>query len=151
MIRRRNDWTLAQVSAMTGLAVSTLSKVENNQMSLTYDKLLQLAQGMKVDIAELFGTRAPAGSAGRGRRAVSRQGEGRAIQTRTYDDKEGVKRYITEVIASDVQFIGSGDKREGGERGGGDGGGGRNDGPPPGNDDMGFAGGSGGPDDDIPF
>jgi transcriptional regulator with XRE-family HTH domain len=84
-LRRRNDWTLAQVSAMTGLAVSTLSKVENNQMSLTYDKLLQLAQGMKVDIAELFGTRAPAGSAGRGRRAVSRQGEGRAIQTRTYD------------------------------------------------------------------
>jgi single-strand DNA-binding protein len=32
--------------------------------------------------------------------------EGR-IQTRTYDDKEGNKRYITEVIAQRVQFLGS--------------------------------------------
>ncbi len=53
-IRSRNHWTLAEVSAMTGLAVSTLSKVENNQMQLTYDRLIQLAQGIGVDIAELF-------------------------------------------------------------------------------------------------
>ena len=79
--------------------------------------------------------------------------EGR-IQTRTYDDKEGVKRYITEVIASDVQFIGGGK----GEGGGGGGGrrGGADDGPPP-NDDTGYGGGGSGahsgpgPDDDIPF
>ncbi len=53
-IRSRNHWTLAEVSAMTGLAVSTLSKVENNQMQLTYDRLIQLAQGIGVDIAELL-------------------------------------------------------------------------------------------------
>ena len=57
-IRTRNHWTLSQVSAMTGLAISTLSKVENNQMSLTYDRIVQLAEGLKVDIVELFGTRA---------------------------------------------------------------------------------------------
>lgn len=28
------------------------------------------------------------------------------IQTRSYDDKDGVKRYATEVIADDVEFIG---------------------------------------------
>ncbi len=78
--------------------------------------------------------------------------EGR-IQTRTYDDKEGVKRYITEVIASDVQFIGGG-KGEGG--GGGGRRGGADDGPPP-SDDTGYGGGGSGahsgpgPDDDIPF
>ena len=33
--------------------------------------------------------------------------EGR-IQTRTYDDKDGNKRYITEVVAQDVQFLGGG-------------------------------------------
>lgn len=33
--------------------------------------------------------------------------EGR-IQTRSYDDKEGQKRYITEIVASDVQFLGGG-------------------------------------------
>src|ERR1041384_7126188 len=58
--------------------------------------------------------------------------EGR-IQTRTYDDKDGNKRYITEIIANDVQFLGGG--RDGGAGGGGGGGGGRgnrsDDGPPP--------------------
>jgi single-strand DNA-binding protein len=78
--------------------------------------------------------------------------EGR-IQTRTYDDKEGNKRYITEVVAQDVQFLGGGQ------------GGGRDnrssDPPPPSEGDFangGFGGGAGasggaggGPDDDIPF
>lgn len=39
--------------------------------------------------------------------------EGR-IQTRNYDDKEGNKRFITEIIATDVQFLGGG-KSEGGK------------------------------------
>jgi len=83
--------------------------------------------------------------------------EGR-IQTRTYDDKDGNKRYITEIIANDVQFLGGG--RDGG--GGGARGGRSDDGPPPPSDgDFGFGGGGGGgggaggggggPDDDIPF
>jgi single-strand DNA-binding protein len=32
--------------------------------------------------------------------------EGR-LQTSSYDDKDGVKRYSTEIVASDVQFLGS--------------------------------------------
>lgn len=27
------------------------------------------------------------------------------IQTRTYDDKNGVKRYITEIVAEDIEFL----------------------------------------------
>jgi single-strand DNA-binding protein len=74
--------------------------------------------------------------------------EGR-IQTRSYDDKDGNKRYITEIIANDVQFLGGGG-REGGGRAE------RDDGPPPmaDADFAGFGGGGGGgggPDDDIPF
>src|SRR5262245_36164619 len=74
--------------------------------------------------------------------------EGR-IQTRNYDDKEGNKRYITEIIASDVQFLGGGG-REGGR-------GRDSDPPPPADVDLGGygggggGGGGGGPDDDIPF
>jgi single-strand DNA-binding protein len=85
--------------------------------------------------------------------------EGR-IQTRTYDDKDGNKRYITEVIANDVQFLGGGN-REGGGAGGGGSGGRKDDGPPPSDADFGGSGGGygggggggggGGPDDDIPF
>jgi len=99
--------------------------------------------------------------------------EGR-IQTRTYDDKDGNKRYITEIIATDVQFLGGG--RDGGGGGGGGGGRGRSDDgpPPPADGDFagygggggggggyggggggygggGGGGGGGGPDDDIPF
>jgi single-strand DNA-binding protein len=66
--------------------------------------------------------------------------EGR-LQTRSWEDKEGNKRYTTEVIANDVRFLSGGGSGGGG---GGGGGGGRGDqGPPPGN----FGGG----DDDIPF
>lgn len=82
--------------------------------------------------------------------------EGR-IQTRSWDDKDGQKRYMTEIIASDVQFLSGG-----GDRAGGGGGaprrGGNDDGPPPPTDDYGGGGGNGGggfgggsPDDDIPF
>jgi single-strand DNA-binding protein len=78
--------------------------------------------------------------------------EGR-IQTRSYDDKEGNKRYITEIIANDVQFLGGG-----GREGGGAGRGRAEDGPPPPSDGDfggygggGGGGGGGGPDDDIPF
>ncbi len=39
-----------------------------------------------------------------------------SIRSRQYDDKEGQKRYITEVIAQRVQFLGGG-RGEGGGRG----------------------------------
>jgi single-strand DNA-binding protein len=42
--------------------------------------------------------------------------EGR-IQTRNYEDKEGIKRYITEVVVSDMLMLGS--KGDGGGSGGG--------------------------------
>jgi transcriptional regulator with XRE-family HTH domain len=53
--RRQRGWTLQQMAAATGVAISTLSKVERGHMSPTYDKLLQLSRGLGVDIAEFFG------------------------------------------------------------------------------------------------
>jgi single-strand DNA-binding protein len=67
--------------------------------------------------------------------------EGR-IRTRSWEDKEGNKRYTTEIIANDVQFLGG--------RGGEGGGSGGSDRPPPAEPDWG-GGYGGGPDDDIPF
>jgi single-strand DNA-binding protein len=78
--------------------------------------------------------------------------EGR-LQTRSWEDKQGNKRYTTEVVATNVILLGGG-------RGAGAG---RSDGPPPPSDDYGQpaggAGGAGGAsggggdfgDDDIPF
>jgi transcriptional regulator with XRE-family HTH domain len=85
-IRQRNNWSLATVSAKTGLATSTLSRIENNQLSLTYEKLLQLSRGLGVDLAELLsgGQREVPAAPMTGRRAFTPPGEGRVIQTKAH-------------------------------------------------------------------
>jgi len=73
--RQLHGLRISDVAARTGLAVSTISKVENGAMSLTYDKLLQLAKGLSIDIAELFqdvGASEPTQRPVTARRSVSR-------------------------------------------------------------------------------
>jgi transcriptional regulator with XRE-family HTH domain len=53
-LRFKRRMSIAAVSEATGIAKSTLSRVENDQLSLTYAKLLQLCKGLRIDIAELF-------------------------------------------------------------------------------------------------
>ena len=36
------------------------------------------------------------------------------LRTRSYEDKDGVKKYSTDIIASDVQFLGGRDDASGG-------------------------------------
>jgi transcriptional regulator with XRE-family HTH domain len=81
-MRRERGWTLAAVSERTGLAVSTLSKVENNQISLTYNNLAKLAAGLDLDIANFFTGEAIQDSFGR--RARSLRGEGELHETVNY-------------------------------------------------------------------
>ena len=89
-LRQQNDWTLADVSEMTGLSISALSKTERNQLSLSYDKLIQLSQGLKVDITTFFedapdaaaDTQLRPGPAGR--RSINRAEDGRMIKTPNY-------------------------------------------------------------------
>lgn len=82
--RLRRGWTLADVSERTGLPISTLSKVENEKMSLTYDKLARLSQGMEIDISRLFGDAEEPQEAVSGRRSITRLGEGHSIDTKNY-------------------------------------------------------------------
>jgi len=56
-IRFKRRLSLADVSAATGIARSTLSRVETNQLSLTYDKLVKLSRGLQIDLAELLSSR----------------------------------------------------------------------------------------------
>jgi transcriptional regulator with XRE-family HTH domain len=53
-LRFQRRLSIADVSEATGIAKSTLSRVENDQLSLTYSKLLQLCRGLQIDIAQLF-------------------------------------------------------------------------------------------------
>jgi transcriptional regulator with XRE-family HTH domain len=84
-IRKRRGWTLAAVSERTGLPISTLSKIENDKMSVSYDKLTRLCAGLEIDFADLLATESSS-SAGTvsGRRSVTRAGEGRLIDTGGY-------------------------------------------------------------------
>ncbi len=69
------------------MALSTLSKVENGLMSLTYDKFLQLTGGLKMEIAELFnaaGNRPERDRPVTARRSISRAGQGQVINTKYY-------------------------------------------------------------------
>lgn len=53
-LRSREGWTLKQMSDKSGIPVSTLSKVEHDRLTLTYDKLYQLSQRLGLRMSELF-------------------------------------------------------------------------------------------------
>ena len=53
-LRNREGWTLKQMSAKSGIPLSTLSKVEHDRLTLTYDKLYQLSQRLGLRMSELF-------------------------------------------------------------------------------------------------
>src|SRR6202046_1423307 len=53
-LRTRNGWTRKEMSARTGIPLSTLAKVEKDRLTLGYDKLLQISQRLKMRISELL-------------------------------------------------------------------------------------------------
>lgn len=75
LLRMQSKLTLEQLSQKSGLARSTLSKIENNLMSPTYDAMLKLANGFGIDIAGLFKT--PLEASSDMLRVVSRKGQGK--------------------------------------------------------------------------
>lgn len=81
-VRRLRRMTLAEVADRSGLAVSTISKVERGLMALTYDRFGQLADGLGVDIGALFSEE---GQTFRpGEFAVARTGDFRLHRTENY-------------------------------------------------------------------
>lgn len=81
--RRKRGWTLDTMSQRTGLAISTLSKVENNQMGLSFDTLVRVADGLGVSFDALFN---PGGdSIASGRRTVTLNGQATEFTTPQYD------------------------------------------------------------------
>lgn len=85
-LRIQRGWTLKEVSARTGYPVSTLSKIENDKVSLTYDKLTRMSAALEVDFSTLFGAQdvAPEAEAMQARRSIARAGEGRSIESKNY-------------------------------------------------------------------
>lgn len=82
-LRKARDWTLEQAAKQAGLARSTLSKIENGQMSPTYDALKKLAIGLDISVPQLFTP--PSKGQVSGRMAVTRNGEASTKITTTYE------------------------------------------------------------------
>ncbi|MGR3804011.1 helix-turn-helix domain-containing protein [Marinibacterium profundimaris] len=82
-LRKARNWTLEQAAGQAGLARSTLSKIENGQMSPTYDALKKLAVGLEISVPQLFTP--PQRDQVNGRMAVTKSGEGAQTPTATYE------------------------------------------------------------------
>ena len=85
-LRAGRGWTLKEMSERTDIPVSTLSKVEHDRLTLTYDKLLQLSQKLDIPIADLFSESQPAVDSGvTGRRSIGRLTDAVRVETPNYD------------------------------------------------------------------
>lgn len=74
--------SLRALSARAGLPYSTLSKLENGKMALTYDKMIRLAQALNLDLQDIITDSGPATApAGVGRRSVTHAGEERDAES----------------------------------------------------------------------
>ncbi len=85
-LRTRRGWTLKQMSEHSGIPLSTPLQVEHDRLTLTYDKLLQLSQRLKLRMSELFAeqgeTPEPAVTA---RRSIGRIEDAVQVNTPNYD------------------------------------------------------------------
>jgi transcriptional regulator with XRE-family HTH domain len=79
-LRTARGWTLGELATQCGVSRSSLSKIERDEVSPTYDVIQRIARGFDIPVAELF-SQAAAGPA-LGRRAV-----GRADQTETHQGR----------------------------------------------------------------
>ena len=91
-LRLQRGMTLQQAGKATGVAQSTLSKMENEQLSPTYNLMQKLALGLDIEMPQLFVPVADPPISGR--RVVTRKGRGREHATATYDH---------ELIATDLE------------------------------------------------
>ena len=82
-LRKAKDWTLEQAAQEAGLARSTLSKIENGQMSPTFEALKKLAVGLGISVPQLFTP--PSKGQVNGRMAFTVSGQGQAHITATYE------------------------------------------------------------------
>ena len=85
-IRSRNGWTLKEMSERSGIPVSTLSKVEHDRLTLSYDKLQQLSRRLQIRMSDLFaeGSEEPAPQV-TGRRSIGTLDRAVRVVTDNYD------------------------------------------------------------------
>lgn len=103
-VRRNNNWTLADIAERAGIPLSTLSKIENGQISPTYDQLMRLSDSLRIDISELFARRPrEVVNNASGRRSINRLGDGERIETdnrvQQYLSTDLLNKHLTPIVS----------------------------------------------------
>lgn len=91
-LRQQQQLTLQQLSQRCGISVATLSKIENGQLSPTYEKIAALAKGLQIDVGTLFTPNPPPPLLGR--RSVNRRQDGGL--------KHETDQYLYELLHTDL-------------------------------------------------
>ena len=93
--RRARKMSLQDVSKLTGISISTISKLENNAMELSYTRMMAISEALGVNLTELVSGEdtavlTPPVTA---RRSITRAGQG---------DFTEVDTYIYEYVNTDI-------------------------------------------------
>ena len=89
-LRQAKEWTMERAANQAGLARSTFSKIENGQMSPTYDALKKLAEGLEISVPQLFTP--PSKGRANGRMVVTKTEDAKHAATATYEHEGTVRR-----------------------------------------------------------
>lgn len=86
-LRKAEQMTLSDLAAVSGVALSTISKIENGALSPTLDKVLRLAEGLNITISQLIDEDAAsvAEPPPNSRLVPARAGDGIVIDTQNYE------------------------------------------------------------------
>jgi transcriptional regulator with XRE-family HTH domain len=84
-LRSRLGWTLKEMSDKSGIPVSTLSKVEHDRLTMSYDKLQQISQRLNIRLSELFAEDDDGAAVVIGRRSIGRLNDALHVKTDNYD------------------------------------------------------------------
>ena len=84
--RESKGWTLKRMSAESGIAFSTLSKIEHDRLSLTFDRLQKVSSKLKVSMSTLLAEEKDSPAVQRaGRKSVSGLDHALRVNTPHYD------------------------------------------------------------------
>lgn len=77
-LRERNKWTLAKVSQVSGVPGATLSRIENDKVSPTFDVMLRIVSGFGMSLSDFM---LPQGRPpGERTVSISRRGQGSIVE-----------------------------------------------------------------------
>lgn len=97
-LRLAKGWTLQELSDKSGVPLSTLSKLELGQSSLTYDKILRICSALDIDPGLSILQQTPAAPTPSARRAVIRKDEGDVVPFGDHSARVGAQDLLSKAF-----------------------------------------------------